>query len=171
MKKILVMLSCCFLFACVDAQKEDLAAFVIDTKSKVYPLNDEVPTLKDITALEFTQLSSRNPFSTPKAEILAPTKPVAESCPQPNVERKKQALEMHALENIEMRGTLLVDNELWALMLLSSGEVHKIKQGYYLGLHYGKVVKVSKSEVDLLELILDSNGCWQERETKITLAL
>ena len=169
MKQLLILSMSLSLFACVEVNIDDLNTFVVETKSKVYPINDEVPSLKKIDALVFTQEKGRSPFSKPKAEVVAQKKNLPKSCPQPNFERKKQALEMYSLENIQMRGTLSINDELWALLRVSSGEVHKVRPGYYLGLHYGKILKITKNQIDLLELASDSNGCWQERITKITL--
>lgn len=169
MKKLSIVLMSFALFSCVEVQIDDLQKFVQETKSKVYPLNDKVPTLKKIDALAFTQVDGRSPFSKPKAEVAKAVKAAPKSCPQPNFERKKQPLEMYSLENMQMRGTLLINEELWALVQVSGGEIHKVRPGHYLGLNYGKVLKIRKNKIELLELASDSNGCWQERMTQITL--
>ncbi|MFT6986343.1 MAG: type IV pilus assembly protein PilP [Psychromonas sp.] len=157
------------LFSCVEVKVDDLSEFVVKTKSQIYPINDKVPALKKIEPIVFTQGDGRNPFSEPKAEVVAPTKNTPKSCPQPNFERKKQPLEMYSLDNLIMRGTLRIDDELWALVQVSGGELYKVKPGYYLGLNHGKVLKVTKNEVELLELASDRDGCWQERITQIKL--
>ena len=169
MKHLLTLLMTLSLFSCTEVKIDDLSAFVVETKSKVYPINDKVPTLKKNDALVFTQEEGRNPFLKPKAEVVAAVKNAPKSCPQPNFERKKQALEMYSLENMQMRGTLLINDELWALVQVSGGEIHKVRPGYYLGLNYGKVLKITKNKIDLLELASDSHGCWQERVTQITI--
>ena len=157
------------LFSCVEVKIDDLNQFVVEAKSKVYPINDKIPELKKIDALAYTGGDGRNPFSEPKAEVVAPTKNAPKSCPQPNFKRKKQALEMYSLDNLLMRGTLLINDELWALVQVSGGEIHKVRPGYYLGLNHGKVLEITKSKIELLELASDRDGCWQERITQITL--
>ena len=157
------------LFSCVDVDIDDLTRFVVETKEKIYPIDDKVPALKKIEALTFTQQDSRNPFSDPQAEIVAPVVNAPKSCPQPNFNRKKQALETYSLDNLAMRGTVLVEQELWALVQVTGGELYKVKPGHYLGLNHGKVVKIAEDKIDLLELALDRDGCWQERITQITL--
>ncbi|WP_084605301.1 pilus assembly protein PilP [Psychromonas aquimarina] len=169
MRIIIILLVSFPLLSCVEADVNDLSAFVVEAKSKVYPINDKVPALKKIEALEFTQEKGRNPFVEPKAEVAAPTKNAPKSCPQPNFKRKKQALEMYSLGNLVMRGTLFMNDELWALVQVSGGEIHKVRPGYYLGLNHGKVLKITKNEIELLELASDRDGCWQERITQITL--
>jgi len=157
------------LFSCVDVNLDDLSRFVVETKAKIYPINDNVPTLKKINALAFTQKGGRNPFTAPKAEVAAPVVNAPKSCPQPNLNRKKQALEMYSLDNLAMRGTLVVDQEIWALVQVTDGELYRVRPGYYLGLNHGKVLKITEDKIDLLELATDREGCWQERVTQITL--
>jgi type IV pilus assembly protein PilP len=169
MRILIILFMTLPLFSCIEADIEDLSKFVADAKSRTYPINDKIPTLKKIDALAFTQNSSRNPFSEPQAEVVAPIANAPKSCPQPNFERRKQALEMYSLDNLIMRGTINVDDETWGLVQVSGGELHKVRIGYYLGLNHGKVLKVTKNEIELLELAADMDGCWQERVTQIAL--
>ena len=157
------------LFSCVEVEIDDLNEFVVRTKSQIYPINDKVPALKKIDAIVFTQDKGRNPFSEPKPEVAAPVKNAPKSCPQPNFNRRKHPLEMYSLDNLSMRGTLLNNDRLWGLVQVSGGEMHRVKPGDYLGLNYGKVLKISNSKIELLELASDKDGCWQERITQITL--
>jgi len=169
MRRLIILFMTLPLFACIEADVEDLTTFVAEAKSRTYPINDKVPTLKKIDALAFTQDSARNPFSEPQAEIVMPVVNAPKSCPQPNFERRKQALEMYSLDNLIMRGTLNVDDDTWGLVQVSGGELHRVRIGYYLGLNHGKVLKVTKNEIELLELAADMDGCWQERFTQIAL--
>lgn len=169
MKILIILLLSVNLFSCVEVKIDDLKLFVIDTKSSTYPINDEIPELKKIDALAFTGKQGRNPFIEPKAEVATPSKNSPKSCPQPNFKRQKQALEMYSVDNLLMRGTLLADKELWALVQVPGGEIHKVKPGYYLGLNHGKVLDITTAKIELLELASDRDGCWQERITQITL--
>jgi type IV pilus assembly protein PilP len=169
MRIIIILLFSFTLFSCVEVELEDLKTFVADSKSKIYPINDKIPQLKQIEALTYTGNETRNPFTKPKAEVVTPVASAPKSCPQPNFKRKKQALEVYSLDNLIMRGTLLINEELWALVQASGGEIHKVKPGYYLGLNHGKVLEVTKDKIELLELASDRDGCWQERITQITL--
>lgn len=169
MRFFIILLMTFPLLSCVEPNIDDLTRFVVETKAKTYPLDDKVPTFKQIDPLTFTQEAGRNPFSEPKAEIAATVVNVPKSCPQPNFNRKKQALEMYSLDNLTMRGTVLVDQVLWGLVQVTGGELYKVKPGYYLGLNQGKVIDITENRIDLLELAVDQDGCWQERITKITL--
>jgi len=169
MRPVMIFLLSLSLAACVEVETDDLKAFVLNAKSSSYPINDEVPALKKIDAIAFAGKEERNPFSEAKAEVAASTKSDLKTCPQPNFKRSKQALELYSTDNLEMRGTLFIDEQLWALVQVPSGELHKVKTGYYLGLNHGKVLNITKTQIQLLELASDSDGCWKERTTQITL--
>jgi type IV pilus assembly protein PilP len=169
MRILIILFMTLPLFACIEADIKDLSKFVVDAKSRSYPINDKVPALKKIEALAFTQEKARNPFSEPQAEVVAPVANAPKSCPQPNFERRKQALEMYSLDNLMMRGTINVDEGTWGLVQVTGGELHKVRVGYYLGLNHGKVLNITKNEIELLELAADIDGCWQERVTQIAL--
>jgi type IV pilus assembly protein PilP len=171
MKILIILLFSCTLFSCVEVEVDthDLEQFVIEAKAKLYPINDKIPELKKINALAYTGKKGRDPFSEPQEEVVTPTADTPKSCPQPNFKRKKQALEMHSVDNLLMRGTLLINNQLWALVQASGGEIHKVRPGYYLGLNHGKVLQITEDKIDLLELASDRDGCWQERITQITI--
>ena len=169
MKHIISLFMILGLFACVEKDTSDLQNFVETEKKKVYPINDKIPQLEEIEIVKFTQENGRNPFSTPRAEAVVAIKNAPKSCPQPDFDRKKQALEMYSLGNLKMRGSLQSDGKLIALIQSPDGKVHQVKQKDYLGLSYGKVVNIVKNKVELLELTADKDGCWYERETQITL--
>ncbi|MFT4836179.1 MAG: type IV pilus assembly protein PilP [Psychromonas sp.] len=170
MRFFIILLMIFPLFSCVDTDLDDLNRFVAETKTKNYPLDDKVPTFKQINPLSFTQAAGRNPFSEPKAEVVTAIINVPKSCPQPNLNRKKQALEMYSLDNLTMRGTILVDQVLWGLVKVTGRELYKVKPGYYLGLNQGEIVNITEDKIDLLELVVDRDGCWQERINKIMLS-
>jgi len=169
MRSLIILICTLTLFSCVEVKTDDLKKFVLEAKSSIYPVNDKIPELKQIDALSFTGKDERNPFSEPKAEVVVPTKSAPRSCPQPDFKRPKQALELYSLENLSMRGTLLTDEQLWALVQAPGGEIHKVKPGYYIGLNYGKVLSITKTKIELLELASDRDGCWKERITQIAL--
>ena len=169
MRFLILLIMTLPLFSCVKVNLDDLSRFVTETKAKTYPVDDSVPTLKKIDALVFTQKETRNPFSEPQAEAIAPVENAPKSCPQPNLNRNKQALEMYSLDNLIMGGTLFVDQQIWGLVQVTNGQLYKVKSGDYLGLNNGKVLKITDNKIDLLELVADQDGCWQERITQITL--
>ena len=56
MRFFILLLMTLPLFSCVEVNVDDLRGFVVKTKSQVYLINDQVPKLKKIDAIIFTQL-------------------------------------------------------------------------------------------------------------------
>lgn len=170
MMRVICLIMTLGVFACADEDMKDLQQFIKVENKNAYPINDKMPQLEKVELIKFTQQNGRDPFYPPRKETVVMGK-ASKSCPQVNLKRKKQALEMNSLANLIMRGTLKSDGELVALIQSPDGEVHQVKLGDYLGLNHGKVVRIIKNKVELLALSEDKKGCWSERETQITLLL
>ncbi len=168
MKLLLLGILTIGLLGC-QANSDDLNLYVAKIKARSYPVNEKVPEIKDVEKLAYTGVGERKPFSIPRPEAVVAAKDASSSCPQPNVTRQKQPLEMFSMDNLAMRGTVGIDGEIWALIQVSGGELHRVKPGYYMGLHHGRIVKVKKDEIELLELVPDDKGCWVERATQLAL--
>lgn len=171
MRNILSFFMMFGLFGCVDHHTSDLNEFVNTEMKKTYPIHDEIPKLVNVELMKFTQGTGRNPFSIPRAEVISPIKNTPVSCPQPDFERKKQALEMYSLNNLQMKGTLQNDDALTALIQSPDGKIHQLNLADYIGLNYGKVLTIEQNKVKLMELAANKDGCWHERMTQITLHL
>ncbi|AGH82479.1 type IV pilus biogenesis protein PilP [Psychromonas sp. CNPT3] len=169
MKKLLSVLVLFSLFSCSDENNEDLHEFVQNTKSLTYPIHDKIPELKNIDALIFTETLGRDPFATPYLSAAKDHGLLPSKCPQPNIQRKKGILESYPLDRLAMSGTVRINKTLFALIQASGGELYHVKKGDYLGLNQGKISDVSNKKIELVELIADNTGCWQERSTQIIL--
>jgi type IV pilus assembly protein PilP len=53
--------------------------------------------------------------------------------------------------------------------LRGAGGVHRVKVGDYLGRDNGRIVSVSDSQVDVIEIVSDGEGAWLERPRSISL--
>lgn len=168
MKPLLVMVTSALLIGC-QANSDDLNVYVANVKSKTYPINDQIPTIQEIAISPYVAVNKRKPFSIPRPEEAISANSTPKSCPQPNLKRQKQPLEKFSVDNLFMRGTIELDEHLWALVQVSGGDLHRVRSGYYLGLNHGRILNVEKDKINLLELVPDEEGCWVEQTTQLTL--
>jgi len=49
------------------------------------------------------------------------------------------------------------------------GGVYRMKVGDYLGRNHGRIVSISDSQVDVVEIVPDGEGTWLERPRSISL--
>ena len=172
MKWLFVLLISLFLLACKDVNTDDLVSFVDDTKAQQHVAEDKLPVLIDLAPLAFTQQQARSPFFKPTLiAITIEDKKVAVGCLQPNFKREKESLENFSLGDLQMRGTLKINQQLWAIIATPNELFYKVKVGNYLGLNNGKITHVSEGKIKLSELKLGRESCWEKQATEIKLLL
>ena len=88
----------------------------------------------------------------------------------PGNERLKAYLESFAIKELTMVGTIAKSaGNIWALIVDSNGEIHRVAVGDYVGLDHGKVLKVDSQKLKLLEIISNGRGGWITRPRSIEL--
>jgi type IV pilus assembly protein PilO len=104
----------------------------------------------------------RNPFA---VEAL---KTVPNTGLAPEAARKRDALEAFDLTQLTMQGTLERKGQRWALIRDATGKVTRVGLGARLGRDHGRIVRITREHVDLIELVPDGAG-WRERENSVSL--
>jgi type IV pilus assembly protein PilP len=90
--------------------------------------------------------------------------------PQPDLNRRKEALESFALESLQMVGTLEQKQVRYALIRTSDNNLYRVRPGNYVGQNFGVITSISESAVTLKEVIQDSSsGSWNERTSSLQL--
>src|SRR6202008_810544 len=107
----------------------------------------------------YTQEGSTEPFSNLKlAQALKRDSAQASanaSLVAPELARRKEPLEAYPLDAMKMVGSLIKEGQPVALLKVDN-LLYQVKPGNYLGQNYGKIVKVSETEVTLREIVQDA---------------
>ena len=93
---------------------------------------------------------------------------VSASLLAPELNRRKEPLEGYPLDAMTMVGSLDRANQKVALVRVDT-LLHQVRQGNYLGQNYGRVMRISESEITLREIVQDAAGEWIERGTTLQL--
>ena len=163
MKK-LVLLCFIFLAACSSGTDvSDLEQFVADTMAKPRGRIKPLPEFQPYSAFIYSASAMRSPFESPVAfEEMAGK--FADSVEAPDANRRKGALERYPIGELNLVGTLAKsEGELNALILTSGGNVHMAKLGDYMGKNHGRIVNISETKIDLVEVVPNGNGGWISR--------
>jgi type IV pilus assembly protein PilP len=148
---------------------DDLDQYINSVKSKPGGRIDPLP---EITPYEvFTYLADaeglRSPFVPDSPQAAAG---IAAGGTRPDPERSREFLEQFPLDTLRMVGTLQLGETQFGLIQTSDGLIHRVIPGNYMGQNDGRIVVVSESEIELVEIISDGIGGYLEREAAVGLA-
>ena len=71
---------------------------------------------------------------------------------------------------MSMVGTLNQGGTTYGLVQTSDGLIHRVVPGNYLGQNDGRIVSITDSEIELVEIISDGIGGYVERDAAISLS-
>lgn len=83
-------------------------------------------------------------------------------------EQRNNPLERYPLESLTMIGKLVLNNRPMAVVKYDD-KVQQVKVGDYIGLDFGLVTQIRENELKLRELIQNSDGEWEQRESSLML--
>jgi len=145
----------------------DLKAFVQAQDAKPKGPIEPPPEFTAPDFVSYTASSKRSPFEVPRpVELMQEERDTPRSNVKPNLQRVKEYLESFRIESIAMVGTIsgyTEDVTLWALVRDGQGEVHRVKAGNYLGRNFGRIIEISETQIDLMEIVPTGNEDWVER--------
>ena len=159
---LLLLLAVAALSGCTRGDA-DLREWVAQEKAQKGSPIPPLPVLKTFETFEYSDQGMRDPFA-PSLEEL----PSAASGPQPD-KHPKEPLEVYALDSLRMVGTIGSGNSLEGLIKDTEGTIHRVHRGNYMGQNNGKIVGITETQVDLVELIPNGTGGWMERHATIAL--
>lgn len=82
----------------------------------------------------------------------------------PDLTRPPQFLEQFALESIRMRGTLRnLKGPLFGLIEDPDGGVTRVNVGNYVGKNYGRIVGITPTQINIVEVVPDGKDGFLER--------
>ena len=157
----------------VGCQKytDDISVFC-ETQLKQSPSPIEpLPEVTNFVAMEFEPKTDRMPFVLPKPEIAMVQHVKQLNCEQPDRERAIEELEQFALDNLFMKGTLVHEGKLKALVQTAEGDLVRVVPGMHMGFNFGKVIRVAPDVVEVEEFISDGKGCWDKRTTRLDIII
>jgi type IV pilus assembly protein PilP len=138
------------------------------TQARVAP----IPEPKQFKPEPYAQGGSLEPFSKEKlAQALkrdSAQTPSNDALIAPELARRKEALEGFPLDAVMMVGSLNKAGQPVALIKVDN-LLYQVKLGNYLGQNYGRVMKISETEITLREIVQDAVGEWVERPSSLQL--
>ncbi len=83
---------------------------------------------------------------------------------RPDITRTKEPLEQYELAQMTFRGMLISPaGQQYALVQRPDGSVASVKVGDYLGLNDGRIVEITPTQINLIEIVPDSRAGFVEK--------
>jgi type IV pilus assembly protein PilP len=160
------------LTACSIGEQEDLQRWMTEQRNATKPTVAPLPEPKKFSPTPYLQANAVEPFSNQKlTQALKRESSKATANAQlvaPELNRRKEPLEAFPLDSMALVGNLSPKGKSVALVKVDN-LLYQVKVGSYLGQNYGKVTKVSETEVTLREIVQDAAGEWIERQANLQL--
>ena len=157
---------------CGGGQNDEVQAWMNQQRANTKPKIQPIPEPKKFTPQVYNQETSVDPFSREKlTQALKRESTQSASSAAliaPELNRRKEPLESYPLDAMSMVGSLVKSGEPVALLRVDN-LIYQVRPGNYLGQNYGRITKVTETEVVLRELAQDAAGEWIERNATLQL--
>ncbi|MGE8652672.1 MULTISPECIES: pilus assembly protein PilP [unclassified Acinetobacter] len=148
----------------IDVVNQEMANIRNQEPLPIEPAPDFVP----VETFNYAAHSLKSPFL--PSSLAAELKIMAGKRVYPNLNRQPQPLESYALETLNMKGSMRNQSgQTLALIQTPDGEVERIQRGSYMGLNHGRVVNITPTQIDLIEIIPDGREGYVERPRSLIL--
>lgn len=167
-RTLLVALLASLLAGC-EADNQELQGWMDQQRREVKPSVQALAPPKKFDPVPYVGGGAVDPFSTQKLSV-AIKQENRQVSPlfAAELSRRKDPLESFPLDSMSMVGSLNRQGTPVALLRVDN-LLYQVKPGDYLGQNYGKIVRITETEVVLREIVQDAAGEWIERNSTLQL--
>jgi type IV pilus assembly protein PilP len=144
----------------------DLRQYVDEVKSRKTSQIEPIPQMKQYEAFAYQEGGRRDPFM--------PTIPERDRSAGngllPDTNRNKEPLEEFPIDSLRMVGVVNYEGKQYAMVKAPDNVIHRVTIGDHLGQNYGKITKISETEIALVEIVADGFGGFIERPATLASA-
>lgn len=157
------------LLAGCGADLEELQAWMDQQRREVKPNVEPIAPPKKFDPEPYALAESVDPFSAQKLSVAIRQEVRQQSALlAAELNRRKEPLEAYPLDSMAMVGSVTKEGRPHALLKVDN-LLYQVSTGQYLGQNYGKITKISETEVVLREIVQDAAGEWIERTSNLML--
>ena len=163
-----LLLSALLLAAC-SADMDELQQWMEQQKRQAKPTIKQLVPPKKFLPQPYEASAGVEPFSAQKLSVA-----IKQEASQPNsmlsaeMSRRREPLEAYPLDSMSMVGSITRQAQRSALLRVDN-LLYQVKSGDHLGLNFGRVMKISETELTLREVVQDAAGEWIERTSTLQL--
>ena len=157
------------LLSACGSEQDELSQWTEQQKREVKPSVQPLSAPRKFNPQGYLALAGIDPFSTQKLSVA-----LKQEARQPNslmsfeVNRRKEPLEAYPLDSMTMVGSVSKSGRPYALLRVDN-LLYQVQLGDHVGQNYGKITKISETDVALREIVQDAAGEWVERNSALQL--
>lgn len=163
-----IFLAAVVVSGCGDGGSEELRQWMDEVRRQTPVSVQQISAPKTFTPFIYAETAELDPYSPQKLQVALAKLQTQSGGIQPDLERRKEALESFPLDTIAMVGTLERPGLTYAL-LRTDGSVFQAKVGNHIGQNFGRITRITESGLELVEIVRDASGEWSQRTTKLEL--
>lgn len=160
------------LAGCGGGENEELSAWMQEQRAKTQPKVEPISEPVRFVPQPYQSEGNVPPFAQDK--LTAALRRASDAASPsltlltPELNRRKEPLEAEPLDAIAMVGLLDRNNQRVALVKVGT-LLYQVRVGNYLGQNYGRIQRISESDITLREIVQDGTGEWIERQAVLQL--
>ena len=148
----------------IDVVNQEMANIRNQPALPIEPAPDFAP----VETFSYAAHQLKSPFL--PSSLAAELKIMAGKRVYPNLSRQLQPLESYAIETLNMKGSMRSQNgKILALIQTPDGQVERVQVGSYMGMNQGRIVGISPTQIDLVEIVPDGRDGYVERPRTLVL--
>jgi len=160
------------LSACGASGEDEIRQWIVQERNQTRPRVAPIPAPKQFIPEAYTNSTAVEPFSNLKltqALRRESSQSVANAgLVTPELARRKEPLEAYPLDTMTLVGSLSKAGQTVALVRVDN-LLYQVKAGAYLGQNYGRVTRITETQLTLREIVQDAAGEWIERAASLEL--
>lgn len=169
---ILLTFLCAGVLTACGGEHQEIRAWMQQERAKSRPAVKPLPEPKPYEAVNYVPPIGIEPFAS--ARLMQAIG--AENSNNPTSElyrtvvesHRKQPLEAYPLDALQYVGMLNKAGGTIALIQIDS-LLYQVRVGDFMGLNYGRIMRIEQGQLALREIIQDTTGDWVERDTTLDL--
>ena len=172
-----ILVVCVPLASCGGGSMADLRSYVAEIKTRPGTPIEDLPPIQPYVVYTYPcdgAIQCVDPF---EPFYLEPPRPpdggdttISDNGISPDFDRNREELETYPLDSLRMMGTLERGEQFWAILRDPDAIIHRVEVGNFIGQNNGKITGISEDRIELLEIIPDGRGGWEERNAELALA-
>jgi type IV pilus assembly protein PilP len=157
-----------WLAACSSSQ-EEIQGWMDAERNKQRSLEQSIQAPQKFTPETYAGANAVDPFNEQKLTVV-----LKQNAAQPNsivaseLNRRKEPLEAFPLDSVKLVGSVKRKGVQFGLLKVDN-LLYQVKVGDYLGQNYGKIMKITETDISIREIVQDAVGEWTDRPATLQL--